>query len=287
MSGDRVLVVTDSTSSLSPRPGIDVVPLVVETGAGTVRDGEGFGPVEAVAALRGGEHLRTSGPAPGDFADAYARAADAGARAVVSVHLSGELSGTVHAAALAASRAPIPVRVVDSRTTAMGLGLAVLAAVEAAARGAGPDEVAHRATRVADSSTVSFLVDSLDHLRRGGRLGAGAAALGTLLGVRPILTTTGGRLEVSARVRPRSAAVDRLVDDAVGVLAACARPAWAVQALGADDAAARLVDRLTTETGVEGGVHPVSAALAAHVGPRVLAIAVADLGEGDPAARRS
>ncbi len=137
----------------------------------------------------------------------------------------------MHAAALAAADAPVPVRVVDSWTVAMGLGFAAREAAAAAAAGAGTDVVARRAIEVADASRAVFLVDSLDHLRRGGRLSAASAALGTVLGVRPLLTVRDGRIEVVQKVRTRSAAVERLTAVAVES-AARARPALAVHHVG-------------------------------------------------------
>lgn len=256
-----------------------VVPLVVDAGGDVHTEGDLFTSEDALLALRRGQRLVTSSPPPAAFEAAYAQAAADGAAGVISVHLSGELSGTVHAAAYAASRAPIPVRVVDSRTVAMGLGFAVRAAATCAWSGAGIDAVARRAARVADRAHTTFLVDSLDHLRRSGRLSPAAAVLGTALGMRPILAVQGGRLEVAGRVRGQRAALDRLVGDALAAVSGCTRPAWAVQVIGAHTLATQVADRLTQATGIQGETMPVGAVLAAHVGPAVVAITVADLAD--------
>ena len=313
----HVAVVTDSTAALPPgaaeRWGVHVVPLQV------LVDGA---PPEAadlttatLDAVQRGVRVTTSQPAPAAFADAYAAAAAAGASAVVSVHLSGELSGTVAAARSAAERAPLPVHVVDSRTAAMGLGFAALAAAWAAA-GTPPadalviprfgpteptassrrrfpqlrrhaeavpapdaDAVAAAARAAAESSRVWFLVDSLEHLRRGGRLSAPVAALGTVLGLRPLLTVSDGRLVVAEKIRTRRAAVDRLV--AVATAAALARPAarLAIHHAGRPEAAQDLARRLAEAT--DGAVRevvvsPAGAVLTAHVGPGLLAVVVSD-----------
>ena len=266
-------------------------------------------------AVQRGARVTTSQPSPAAFTDAYAAAAADGASAVVSVHLSGELSGTVAAARSAAERAPLPVHVVDSRTAAMGLGFAALAAAWAAAgtpaddalitprqgmaeppaiprwrflqlrrhADAVPapdaDAVAAAARAAAESSRVWFLVDSLEHLRRGGRLSGPVAALGTVLGLRPLLTVSDGRLVVAEKIRTRRAALDRLV--AVATAAALARPAarLAVHHAGRPDAAQELARRLAEAT--DGAVReivvsPAGAVLTAHVGPGLLAVVVAD-----------
>uniref|UniRef100_UPI000848461F PfkB family carbohydrate kinase n=1 Tax=Cellulosimicrobium cellulans TaxID=1710 RepID=UPI000848461F len=126
---------------------------------------------------------------------------------------------------------------VDSRTVAMGLGFAARAAADAALDGADVDAVARRALAVADSGRAVFLVDSLDHLRRGGRLSAASAALGTVLGVRPLLAVRDGRIQVVQKVRTRAAAVDRLVTVAAESAGRRREPVLAVHHLGDDDGA--------------------------------------------------
>lgn len=277
-----VRVVTDSTACLPPAaPGTAapvVVPLRVLAPDGEHREGVDLAPAAVAERIEAGERLTTSQPPPEDLAAAYRDAVRSGARAVVAVHLSGALSGTVDAAARAGQRAMVPVRVVDSRTVAMGLGFAAQAAAACAAAGADAAHVADRAAQVAGSSRTLFLVDSLDHLRRGGRLSAGAAALGTALGVRPLLEIRDGRIHTVQRVRTRAAALDRLVALAVGHAGTCAAPVVAVHHLGAEDRAGVVAQRLAEELGVTPVVTPVSAVLGAHAGPGALAVVVADLG---------
>ncbi len=260
------------------------------------------------ALTQGSRKVTTSQPPPAAFAAAYERAAAAGAREIVSVHLSGELSGTVRAARLAAASSPVPVQVVDSRAVGMALGFAVVEAARfaalpepaepasttgrlAAARSWWQDrhrvapvapaaaEVASRAHRTAESARVWFLVDSLDHLRRGGRLSAPAAALGTVLGLRPILTLSDGSVALLEKVRTRRAGRDRLV--ALALADASGRPQAriAVHHLRQPEMAQALADELVAALGdrlVEAVVSESSAVLAAHAGPGVLGIVVAD-----------
>ncbi|MFD6175804.1 MULTISPECIES: DegV family protein [unclassified Isoptericola] len=276
-----VRVVTDSTACLPAGVvGADtpvVVPLRVVAGEESWREGVDITPEEVAARIAAGERLSTSQPAPAEFAAVYRDLAADGARAVVGVHLSGDLSGTVRVAASAGQRSMIPVQAIDSRTVAMALGFAAREAARCAAAGHDAATVAARARQVAASSTTIFLVDSLDHLRRGGRLSAPAAALGTALGVRPILAVRDGRLEMAQRVRTRRAATDRLVELALRRAETCEEPGVAVHHLGVPDRAAELAARLRDGCGAEPVVTPVSAVLGAHAGPGALAVVVTEL----------
>lgn len=283
----RVAVVTDSTSCLDAADaaawGIDVVPLDVAADGARYRDGVDLTPDGLAALLASGRRITTSQPPPAAFAAAYEAAAARGAAEVVSVHLSGELSGTARAAGLAAQLAPLPVHVVDSRSAGLALGFAALAAAEAAQGdvwGTVPDgaAVAEIAAQVGRSTSAWFVVDSLDHLRRGGRLSAAAAAFGTVLGLRPVLALRDGRIEVAERVRTRRAARDRLHDLAT---AEAHRRGTAVrigvQHLGRPEVAAELADRLRAGTGAdEVLVREVGAVLGGHLGVGVLAVLLTD-----------
>ncbi|WP_418276505.1 DegV family protein [Isoptericola jiangsuensis] len=282
---------TDSTACL-PDPGhlaVDdvlgspedvpvVVPLHVVTADGTRREGVDISWQDVAARISGGERLTTSQPSTEEFSAVYRDQVARGARAVVSIHLSSALSGTVDSAARAGQRAMLPVRVVDSRTAAMAMGFAAVEAARCAAVGCDADHVARRAEEVAASARATFLVDSLDHLRRGGRLSAPAAALGAALGVRPILGLSDGRVDLVQRVRTRRAAVARLVDMAVTRAEECTRPVLAVHHLGAPERAEEVADTLADRVGTRPVVTPVSAVLGAHVGPGALAVVVADRG---------
>ena len=271
-----VHVVTDSTASLPPdlaqRWGIRVVPLQVVIDGTAFQEGVDLTPADLTAALDRRAALTTSQPSAHAFAEAYRQAAAAGARRIVSVHLSGELSGTVHAAALAARASPIPVDVVDSRTVAMGLGFAALAAARLAAQGATSAEVSRAAMATASSSEATFIVDSLDHLRRGGRLSAAAAAVGTALGLRPVLGVRGGRVEVVHKIRTRGAMAARLVDAAVAAAARGGEVRFAMHYLGDDVAVRACAAQISDATSREVLITPVSAVLGAHVGPGLLAL---------------
>jgi DegV family protein with EDD domain len=276
-----VVVVTDSTAYLPAAVlaarGVQVVPLEVRLGERIGREGVDIGAAELSAALAD-RHLevQTSRPAAAEFVECYRRALDTGADGVVSVHLSRELSGTWESARMAADEVgPDRVRVVDSRATGMGLGYAVLAAADAAAAGLPGTAVEQAAAEVAARCRMFFSVDTLDRLRRGGRIGAAAALLGTALGVKPLLHVSQGRIVPLEKVRTSARAAQRLVELAVGV--AGGQPAdLAVHHLAAaaraDEIAARLRERIPQATPLL--VSEVGAVIGAHVGPGLLGVVV-------------
>ena len=278
-----VALVTDSTSSLVPEEaasaGVTVVPLQV------VIDGESRAEsdvpaAEVAAALRAGRTVSTSRPSPESFAATYADLAARGATEVVSVHLSAQISGTCGAAGRAAADAAVPVTVVDSRTLAMAEGFAVLSAAAAAGTGATAGAVAEVAAERAKASTAYFYVDTLEFLRRGGRIGSAAAVLGSALSVKPLLTVTDGQIRPCERARTKSRALARLEELSLAALASAAGSSShvdvAVHHLDNADGAARLVDRLQGRVpGSAVAVREVSAVIGVHVGPGMLGVVVA------------
>jgi DegV family protein with EDD domain len=273
-----VAVVTDSTAclpeELAVASGVHVVPLTVVVDGVAGLDGEDVSPADVAKALAARRVVTTSRPAPEHFAEVYRRLLEAGAPGVVSVHLSARLSGTYESALLAAARTPGRVAVVDSRSTGMGLGFAALAAVRAAETEDLPG-VRDAAVAAADRTTTLFYVDSLEHLRRGGRIGAAQALLGTALSVKPILHMSDGEIVVREKVRTASRALARLVDLAVEAAADASTVDIAVHhldapargALLAEQIAARLGDRLA-------GCHltEIGAAAGAHAGPGLASV---------------
>ena len=272
----RVAVVTDSTAYLPEGLADDVrvVPLHVVLGGRTGAEGVDVSPQDVADALRERRvKVSTSRPTPAEFAAAY-RAS--GASCLVSVHLSAELSGTYDAAVLAAADVAadgITVHVVDSRTIAMGLGFAVLAAAQAARDGADAAGVVV-AAQASDTDEL-FYVDTLEHLRRGGRIGAAAALLGAALAVKPLLHVTAGRIAPLEKVRTASKALARMED--LAVLRAGDEPVdLAVHHLAAGEKAAALATRLSARLPRLGALHvsEVGAVVGAHVGPGLLGVVI-------------
>ncbi|HEY0576632.1 MAG TPA: DegV family protein [Pseudonocardia sp.] len=276
-----VAVVTDSTAYLptgmAHAHGVHVVPLKVTLGQREGRDGVDMGPAEVTEALSDPDAtIGTSRPAPAEFAAKYRELLAGGATGVVSVHLSRRLSGTWEAARFAADEVdPSLVRVVDSRSTGMGLGFAVLAAADAALDGSAGDVVEAAAAEVAARTRVFFCVDSLEHLRRGGRIGAAAAWLGSALAVKPVLHVTDGLIEPLEKVRTLARATTRMVELAERAAGQGAAQ-LAVHHLGAPERAKELVHRLADRLPAARPclLSEVGAVLGAHAGPGLLGVVV-------------
>jgi DegV family protein with EDD domain len=276
-----VAVVTDSTAylpvELSGAHRLTVVPLTVVVNGAEGLEGVEIAPAEVARALAARRsEVSTSRPAPQQFVAAYRRLLDAGADGVVSVHLSSRLSGTCDAARLAAAEVGPQVEVVDSRTTGMGLGFAALAA--GAAAGRGEDVAAVRRAAADNAARVStlFYVDTLEFLRRGGRIGAASALLGTALSVKPILHVLDGAIVVRDKVRTAGRALARLVDLAVEA-SGDGEVDVAVHHLGAPDRAATLADAVSVRIGDrlrDCYIAEIGAVVAAHVGPGVAGVVV-------------
>jgi DegV family protein with EDD domain len=264
--------------------GITVVPLQVVVGSSSYDEGgpDGITPQALAEALAAKQPVSTSRPNPEQLLETYEQLAGQGAEQILAVHLSGELSGTCESAQLAARTSPVPVTVVDSRQVGMATGFSALAAADVVARGSDVDDAARTARDVAAASTSLFYVDTLEHLRRGGRVGAVGAMVGSALAVKPILTVTDGRVVPLERVRTSSRALLRLeelavaaagsgdVDVAVSHLASAERAGELAQQLGS-----RLAGQLD---GREVEVGEISAVLGVHAGPGLVAVVVAPHG---------
>ena len=275
----HVAIVTDSTAYLPQseltRHHITVVPLTVVLGDEALEEGTEGSALAVATALRRRRPVTTSRPGPERFAAAYRAAAEEGAGAVVSLHLSAEFSGTYDAACVAAEAAPVPVRVVDTGMVAMALGFPVLAAAEAAQSGGTVDDAVAAAEKRAAGTSAYFYVDTLDYLRRGGRIGAAQALLGSALAVKPLLQLAEGRIQLLEKVRTASRAIARL-EEVVAERAGQATVDIAVHHLAAADRAEALAERLRARVpGVaELHVSEVGAVIGAHTGPGLLGAVV-------------
>jgi DegV family protein with EDD domain len=276
----EVAIVTDSTSYLPPgvteRHGVTVVPLYIVFGADrTVPETEITDYPAFFEELRTAEKLpTTSQPSVGDFRAAYEPLLGAG-REIVSIHISGGLSGTPEAARQAKEALEREglggerIRVIDSTTAAGGLGFMVLAAVKAAGDGMDGEHVAAHVQAARKELKMWFAVDTLEFLRRGGRIGAASAWIGSTLKVKPILTVENEMTPVE-RVRTSRRAFERMVDYAQQRHDSGA-DAWCVQHIAAPDQADQLVARGREVFGSEPAiVSEIGPVLAAHTGPGLL-----------------
>ncbi len=281
-----VAVVTDTTHYAPPQlladHGLHVVSLYVNEGDRQTRESE-LGDLDVFYARLGSaaDLPTTSQPSIGDFLAVYEPLAAAG-NDIVSVHISGLLSGTVEAARLAAaelasSHPACRVEIFDSLSTCGGLALIALAAGAAARGGADVDAVVARATRAREDTRIWFSVDTLDFLRRGGRIGAAQAWLGGALKIKPILSVAGEITPVE-RVRTSGRAFERMVqymherhgDGADG---------WVVQHIQAPDQAQALVERGREIFGCEPQfVSEAGAVVGVHAGPGLLGVGATPAG---------
>jgi DegV family protein with EDD domain len=281
----KVVVVTDSSATVpaaaAEEHGIVVVPLQVVVGANAYRDGVDpeASPENIAAALKEFLPVSTSRPSPAALLEVYEHAAAAGAEEIVSVHVSGEVSATFESAQLAAKESPVRVHAVDSRQIGAGTGYAALAAARVVAEGGDGRDAAEAARRRAEETVTLFYVDTLEYLRRGGRVGAAAALIGSALAVKPILQIVEGRIAPLEKVRTAGRALARLEELAVasaadrGVAVTVSHLAGlaAAQAL-----AEKLSDRLADNLGgAEVRVCEVPAVVGAHVGPGLVGVTIA------------
>ena len=279
-----VAIVTDSTASLPPEVavarGIVVVPLQVVIGATVYDEGaDGATPDLVAAALKEWKPVSTSRPGPAALLEVYEKAASDGATAIVSVHLSGDMSGTFESAQLAARDASIPVFPVDTRQVGVATGYAALAAADVVDAGGTAQEAATAARDRAEASSSLFYVDTLEYLRRGGRIGAAAALLGGALAVKPLLQIEAGKVASLERVRTSARALARLEELAVQA-AGEASVDVCVAHLANPDRAGQLTEKLAVRLeanldGREVWCGELGAVLGAHVGPGMIAVCVA------------
>ena len=277
-------IVTDSTAMIpadvAAARGIVVVPLQVVIGAQVLDEGaDGATPEVVAEALRAFKPVSTSRPAPTVLLEAYEAAARAGATEVLSIHLSGEMSGTFESAQLAAREASIPVTPVDSRQVGVATGFATLAAHDVLSSGGSAEEAATAARARAAASSSLFYVDTLEYLRRGGRIGAAAALFGGALAVKPLLQIEDGVVATLEKVRTAARALSRLEELAVQA-AGDQEVDVCVAHLASPDRAGQLTENLSTRLADQLGGREVwcgelGAVLGAHVGPGMLAVCVA------------
>lgn len=213
-----VRVVTDSACDLNEdlarRAEVEVVPLTIRFGSEELQDRRELSPTEFWRRCKEARALpETAAPSPGAFQAAFERAADAGATGVVCCTLSSGVSATYQAARAGAEAlgTRFPVEVVDTQSVTMGQGLICLAAAELSAAGATMDAVAALARDLVSRTRVLGVVDTLDHLQRGGRIGGAAALVGSLLSVKPVIQVRDGVVEQESRQRTRTRALDYLV----------------------------------------------------------------------------
>jgi DegV family protein with EDD domain len=275
MAGIRV--VTDSAcdlpAALAEEHEIDIVPLTIRFGEEELVDRRDLSPKEFWARVDSSPVLpETAAPSPGAFEEAYRRAAAAGCPGVVCCTLASGLSATFQAATVAAQAVAdvIPVRVVDTRSVTLAEGMMAVAAARVAAQGKGIDDVAGAVQDIVIRARLFATMDTLENLKKGGRIGSAQAFFGSLLSVKPVIELRDGAVEAESRQRTRSKSLRYLVDklrqyDRVENLAVLHGDAPDI------DEFLDLVGELYPRDEIILG--DVGAVIGAHTGPRVIGIA--------------
>ncbi|WP_284638938.1 DegV family protein [Paenibacillus silviterrae] len=216
----QVRIVTDSTAdipeSVRKELGIEMVPLKVLFGSESYLDGVDIGTEAFFTKLAVSAGLpTTSQPSPVEFMETYKRVFDSGAQSIVSIHLASALSGTYQSAHLAQSMldGDADVTVVDSLSASYGIGMLVVAAAEAAKQGKSKEEIVQLIEELKSSRRLYFLVDTLEYLQKGGRIGKASALVGSLLNIKPILSINGeGQVYSVDKVRGQKKAMARMIE---------------------------------------------------------------------------
>ena len=274
-----IRIVTDSTCDLPQNVldqyNITIVPAWVNVGTRSMSDGIELTHQSFYANLANyGTHPTTAAPAPGVFAEAYGALADEGVTEVVSIHVSADLSGFLNSARLGAESVAdrISVELVDSRNVSLGLGLLVLAAAQLAADGASVDDIITELNKLIPRTVVYCACDTLEYLRRSGRVGFATAGVGSLLKIKPILIVKDGLATSFDRVRTSKKIVPKLVNllDQAGDLSDLA-VIHAASPSSANDLVGALRGRFPS--GSSKLVATIGPAIGCHIGPGAVGLA--------------
>jgi len=267
-----VHLVCDSTADLGsayyPAHGVEVVPLRIFFGNEEFRDQEEMSTREFYRRMRaGGPHPRTSQPSPGEFAEVFQRLAGGGGT-VVCTTISSDLSGTSGSATQARQSLPdLDIRVVETKSCGPAHGAALAMAVAIRDRGGSADAIVAAIDRLKVAQRLIFTVENLEYLRRGGRIGAARALLGTVLSIKPILVFNGGKVQVLDQVRTYPRALDRLVQELGSAVRAWGRTVATLAHADNRQGAEALAAKVAAITGEPPEIVEVGAVLGCHVGP--------------------
>lgn len=286
MSNSKVAIVTDSTANLPDhlikQYNLNVVPLNVNWGGQTYLDGIDISAAEFYRRLQTDkESPTTSQPSAGQFEEVFSKLFE-DHESIVGVFLSDALSGTLASARTAATTLKDhPIELVDTRSISFGLGYMVLAAARAAEKGLGQAEIAEAAHRLIQPMHFTFVVETLEYLHRGGRIGGAQRLLGSVLSIKPLLHLFDGKVEALESVRTKRKAVNRMLDIAVedtrgkGDVRAAVVHASAPEE--AEDFRQVVVDKLNP---VELMLDELTPVIGTHVGPGTVGLVYYAEGEG-------
>lgn len=281
MTRRNVAVVTDSTAYIPDEAlaGLDIpaIPLWLLWGDERYRDGVDIAPNDFYELLQERESVpTTSQPSVGEFVDFYRRVAEEQETdTIVGAFISSKISGTVDSALAAAAEVPdLDVTVIDSFSTAMGLGFMALAAARKAAAGGSAAEVIAAANAVRHRLTVLFTVDTLEYLHKGGRIGTAKRFLGTMLNIKPLLHLNEGCVEPLCQIRTKQRAVTEMLDRAQESLEGKSMAELAVIDVGCREESQGVADRARERFDLsQVYLAPVSPVIGTHAGPGTIGMA--------------
>jgi DegV family protein with EDD domain len=277
---NKVTILTDSTAYLpeavQKQYGIQVVPLALIWDNETLRDGVDIQPDDFYRRLAASKSMPTTSQVTvGAMEEKFRALLDQG-RDVLGIFVSSKISGTFESATAAAAALPEAagrIALHDSLTTIMDMGWQVLAAARGAQAGASLAECTHAAAQVRDNSGVLFVVDTLEFLRRGGRIGAAAAMLGVALNIKPILEMRDGQIAPADKVRTKARALDRMLELVAERIGGRSPVRVATAHANAEEEALALLEQAKARFApVETYCLPLSPVIGAHVGPGTLAL---------------
>ncbi|GAC1567235.1 MAG: DegV family protein [Ktedonobacteraceae bacterium] len=274
-----VRIVTDSTADIpvevADAHGITIVPLTVFFGDEAYLDGVELDNAGFYRKLQASKELpRTSQPSPASLQEAYMRLVDEGADAILSVHLSSKLSGTYQSAcaardSLSESARHIPIEVIDSKSISVGMARSIIQAAKEALQGLGLDEIKAHALDQLSRTRILAVLDTLEYVKRGGRIGGARAMLGNMLSVKPIISLKDGAVVPVEQPRTRSIAYARVAH----LLAESGKLEHVSIAEASEDVGQQLAAVIKTTYNGDLPIYRLGAVLGTHTGPGTAAIA--------------
>ncbi len=271
----KLAIITDSTSDLTAQElqslQVEAVPLHVNFKGKTWKDWAEISPADIISGVKAGADLpSTSQPSPAEFADAYARAVEAGAEEILVITISSKISGTFQSANIAAEDAGVPVTVFDSLAASLGHGSMVRVASRMRGADASLEEILAAIAKIRDTNFLVFTVGNLEFLQKNGRIGRASAFLGGLLSVKPLLTLDNGVVGPLSRARGIKKAQQEMVNRLKEYVSSQAGPVVLHLLHVQDPAAAEGLREAIDAAGIEyefGGYHEIGAVIASHAGP--------------------
>lgn len=275
----KIKIVTDSTMDMSEETllkyenEIDVVPLSVTINGETFLDRVQLSPADFINRMRSANELpKTSQPSPGAFLEVYNRLGSEGYD-VISIHMTGKMSGTVRSAEAAARMANANVTVIDSQFVSKALSFQVIEAAEMAKQGNSRDEIVSRLEAIQKNTRLYVMVDTLENLVKGGRIGKGKAFLGSLMNIKPIASLEGAEYHPVAKVRSYSQVIKYLVNQFMEDVKGATIKRVGIAHAESFELAVKIKDRIIELTGFnEIEIDYTNSIVSTHTGPGAIAL---------------